>query len=315
MNNFWMDKCHIDGFRYDCVPNYWDGPTGVGYANLVYETYKLAVSRGRGESLIQCAEQLEDPKGVVWTSYSNCTWQNETLSASQAVAQGDLGRLYDLGLRLGLDGYPEQVTHNTDTLEKSAFQYLENHDHSRFLAEFGIVRGDDPLFDKADRSKWYKVQPFLIALMAAKGIPLLWQGQELGADNVVPERGFARIGVLRPMPWELFYDEYGRGILQLVRKLTRVRRDSAELQTGDYFFYNDWDKYQSHGVLLFSRSTITHSSLIALNFTDNDTTVPFVFSRAGSYTERLHGNDNFSVARGEEHSLTIPSNYGRIWRV
>jgi maltooligosyltrehalose trehalohydrolase len=315
VNNFWMDKCHVDGFRYDCVPNYWDGPTGVGYANLVYETYKLAAARGRGESLIQCAEQLEDPKGVVWTSYSNCTWQNDTLNAAQSVAHGDRGRLYDLGLRLGLDGYPEQVTQNTDTLEKSAFQYLENHDHSRFLAEFGIVRGDDPLFDKADRSKWYKVQPFLIALMTAKGIPLLWQGQELGADNVVPERGYARIGLLRPMPWELFYDDYGRGILSLVRKLTRVRRENTELQTGDYFFYNDWDTYQSHGALLFSRSTVARFSLIALNLTDNDVTVPFVFPRAGSYTEKLHGNDNFSVARGEERSLTIPGNYGRIWRV
>ena len=315
VNDFWMDKCHIDGFRYDCVPNYWDGPTGVGYANLVYETYKLAASRGRAESLIQCAEQLEDPTGVVWTTYSNATWQNDTLNAAQAVAHGDRGRLYDLGLRLGLDGYPNQVTQNVDTLEKSAFQYLENHDHSRFLAEFGIVHGDDPLFDKADRSQWYKVQPFLIALLTAKGIPLLWQGQELGADNVVPERGYARIGLLRPMPWELFYDDYGRGILRLVRKLTRVRRENPELQTGDYFFFNDWDKYQSRGVLLFSRSTNNGFSLIALNFTGDEATVPFMFSRAGSYIERLHGQDNFTVSRGEERPVTIPGNYGRIWKV
>ena len=58
----------------------------------------------------------------------------------------------------------------------------------------------------------------MIALLAAKGIPMLWQGQEFGADNVVPERGFARIGVMRPMPWELFYDDYGQGVLRLLRR-------------------------------------------------------------------------------------------------
>ena len=25
---------------YDYVPGYWDGPVGVGFANLVYETYQ-----------------------------------------------------------------------------------------------------------------------------------------------------------------------------------------------------------------------------------------------------------------------------------
>ena len=41
-NHHWLEVYHVDGFRYDCVPNYWDGPLGVGYASLVYETYQLA---------------------------------------------------------------------------------------------------------------------------------------------------------------------------------------------------------------------------------------------------------------------------------
>lgn len=317
VNHYCLEKYHVDGFRYDCVPNYWDGPVGVGYANLVYETHGLI--RGNGPvghwqrffngadfTLIQCAEQLEDPKGVVWQTYTNCSWQNETLDAANSVARGDRGRLYDFGMRLGLDGYPDS---------KSAFQYLENHDHSRFLTNFGIVRGDEPLFDKADRSKWYKVQPYLIALFTGKGIPLLWQGQELAADNVIPERGFARIGVMRPMPWELFYDEEGRSVLTLVRKLTRLRRGNPEFQMGDYYFYNDWDRYQSQGLLLFSRRSGSRFSLVALNFTDADVTVPFVFPQSGAYVEMLHGSDNFSVQSGELRWLGIPGNYGRIWTV
>jgi len=26
-NHRWLDCYHVDGFRYDCVPNYWDGCT------------------------------------------------------------------------------------------------------------------------------------------------------------------------------------------------------------------------------------------------------------------------------------------------
>jgi 1,4-alpha-glucan branching enzyme len=324
VNQFWLDACHVDGFRYDCVPNYWDGPTGDGYANLVYRTYQAV--RGQGAAghwqrfwtgpeftLIQCAEQLEDPKGVVQTTYSSTTWQNETLNAARAVAGRNRGKLYDLGMSLGLQGYPETVQHNHDTLPKNAFQYIESHDHSRFLANFGVIAGDDRLFDKADRSQWYKIQPYLIALFTARGIPMLWQGQELGADNVVPDRGFARIGVLRPMAWELFYDEYGRGVLALVRRLTRLRVAHPQFQSGAHHFHNDWDRYQSKGALLFSRWDTQHLSLVALNFSEQDVSVPFTFDRSGPCVELLHGQDNFDVTAEQERWLNVPRNYGRIW--
>ena len=42
VNHHWLEVYHVDGFRYDCVPNYWDGPLGVGYASLVHDTYQLA---------------------------------------------------------------------------------------------------------------------------------------------------------------------------------------------------------------------------------------------------------------------------------
>src|SRR5262249_2054484 len=75
VNQHWLDTYHVDGFRYDCVPNYWDGPTGVGYANLVWNTRQLVKSNAGNSywkrffqnadlSLVQCAEQLEDPVGV-----------------------------------------------------------------------------------------------------------------------------------------------------------------------------------------------------------------------------------------------------------
>jgi maltooligosyltrehalose trehalohydrolase len=205
VNHHWLDVYHVDGFRYDCVPNYWDGPLGVGYASLVFETYQLAKSKlaqadpawrrfdggpGKPLNLVQMAEQLEDPQGVLRTTYSNSTWQNSTFDAGRSVARGDRGRLFDLGLQLGLFGYPEQETTNGEVIPKTALQYIENHDHERFLCNFGTYNPDEagnPLFQEGDRGRWFMLQPYLIAVLMSKGIPMLWQGEEL-AENYFHSR-------------------------------------------------------------------------------------------------------------------------------
>lgn len=301
VNQHWLATYHVDGFRYDCVPNYWDGPTGVGYANLVWNTRQLTSN----PNLVQCAEQLEDPVGVLYESASNCTWQNGTLDTANSVAQGNWSSLTDFGFRLGLDGYPA---------EKSALQYLENHDHSRFLCNFGLVHRDyNDLFNEGDRSLWYKAQPYLIALAAAKGIPMLWQGQEFGSNAVVPDSGLGRVMMFRPVRWDYFYDEVGRSLVKLVRALLGIRRDGAQFRSGDHYFFNDWMRYQSKGLLVFSRSDAQRHSVVALNFSGVDQRAPLTLARAGNYREELHGLDNFAAGAGEERWLEIPGNYGRIW--
>ncbi|AGY57683.1 alpha-amylase family glycosyl hydrolase [Gloeobacter kilaueensis] len=325
VNYHWLDCYHVDGFRYDCVPNYYEGATDSGYANLTYSTYELIKAKQTAWQrffdsqadirCIQCAEQLEGPIDILYKTYSNCTWQNETLGAAQAVAGGDRGRLYDLGMQLGLSGYPAQVSVNGETIEKTALQYIENHDHSRFVCNFGIVRrdgGDE--FREGNRGLWYKVQPYLIGLLAAKGIPLLWQGQEFAENYYVPDSGLGRVLLLRPVRWDYFYDPIGKKTIALVRKLLTLRRSLPQLRSGGYYFYNDFGLYQSKGLLLFSRSDDSHFSLIALNFGDSDQSVDFWFTESGSYREELHGEANLTgVAAGSPCAITIPSNYGRIW--
>lgn len=327
VNHYWLDRYHVDGFRYDCVPNYWDGPAGQGYAGLVFETYRTVeremqspghwrrFSEEDGEMrLIQCAEHLPDPQGILWTTYSNSTWQNQTLDAARWAAQGDRRALTELGLRFGLEGYPGTVTHNGEAVPKAALQYIENHDHSRFVCNFRTIPGDNELLQQGDRSLWYRVQPYLIGLLTAKGIPMLWQGQELGENYWLPGSGTGRVMVWRPVRWDYFYDDIGRSVLGLVRKLLGLRREREQFRRGDHFFYNDWNLYQSRGVLLFSRRLGDAFSLVALNFGDEDQTVPFRFPLAGHYREELHGGDNLSgVSTDAQVPLTIPSHYGRIW--
>src|SRR5262249_44951651 len=47
VNAYWMEEYHVDGFRYDYVPGYYDGPTGQGYAGLVFDTYRLSLPQPR----------------------------------------------------------------------------------------------------------------------------------------------------------------------------------------------------------------------------------------------------------------------------
>ena len=333
VNHHWLEVYHVDGFRYDCVPNYWDGPLGVGYASLVYETYQLAKSKiaqsqpfwnrfdaGAGSPimLIQCAEQLEGPEEVLRTTYSNSTWQNHTFDAAKAVARGDRGRLADLGLSLGLFGYPEEENTNGERIPKTALQYIENHDHERFICNFGINNADEagnPLFAEGDRSRWYMLQPYLIAILMCKGQPMLWQGQEFGENYFLPEFGAGRVALLRALRWDLFYDSPGQGLVRLVRKLLGIRRNRPQLRRGAYYFFSDWNRYLSKGILLFARYNAPAYTLVAINIGDTDQTVPFWFPIGGNYVEELHGgalNLNGIVSL-QETALAVPSHYGRIW--
>lgn len=332
-NHHWLEVYHIDGFRYDCVPNYWDGPMGVGYASLVYETHQLTKANiaagrpywsrfdagaGKPLTLVQMAEQLEAPEDVLRSTYSNCTWQNGTHGAARAVAHGDHGRLADLGLQLGLFGYPDRETVNGDDIPKTALQYVENHDHERFLCNFGTSNPDEagnPLFAEGDRTLWYMLQPYLIGLLMSKGIPMLWQGEEFAENYFLPDFGMGRVSLLRPMRWDFFYDESGRPIVSLIRRLLRIRRERDHIRQGTYFFFNDWDRYQQFGVLLFARYAGAQYTLVAVNFSDTDRTIPFWFPMAGDYVEELHGGalDLRNVLSLRQVDLDIPSHYGRIW--
>ena len=325
VNYHWLDCYHVDGFRYDCVPNYWDGPLGMGYANLTYETYQIVKAK-QGEAshwqrffhngditLIQCAEQLEGPVEILEKTYSNCTWQNETLGAAQGVAHSAQSDLVNLGLRLGNIGYPEDVICNNDDIKKAGLQYIENHDHSRFICNFRTLFPGNELLGEGDRTLWYKVQPYLIGLLTAKGIPMLWQGQEFCENYYIPDQGMGRVLLFRPVRWDYFYDSIGKAFIALVRKLIKLRRN-PQFRYGDHFFYNHYDRYQSKNVMLFSRTYGSQFSLVALNFGDQDQKVPFNFPSTGDYREELHGIDNLkNIVTGVETWLSVPSNYGRIW--
>jgi 1,4-alpha-glucan branching enzyme len=110
------------------------------------------------------------------------------------------GAIENFGHWLGTLGYVEYANQNGEVFAKLPLQYIENHDYSRFICEFGLSQRDwNPLFGEGNRANWYGLQPYLIALLTAKGIPMLWQGREFGENYFVPDSGLGRVLLLRPV--------------------------------------------------------------------------------------------------------------------
>ena len=333
VNQFWLDTFHVDGFRFDDVPEYWDGPTGAGYANLVFTTFQYVKAKAGATdhyqrffdaagniNLIQIAEYLPDPPDILYGSYSTGTWQDGTLGAAASCAAGTPGAIEQLGLQLGLNGYPTSVTVNGDALPKTALQYIENHDHQRFICNFGTIGvdndPDDVLLQQGDRDdNWPKVQPYLIALMTAKGTPLLSEGQEFCENYWIPANGYGRVMLYRPVRWNYFYDNDGKPIIRLLRKLTKIRRGGTQFSDGQHFFYNDYNNFNSKGLLAFSRQVGNTFSLVVVNFTNQEQTTSFAsFPTSGNYVEEIEGGQNLNgVVAGAAQTISVPSNYGCIW--
>jgi 1,4-alpha-glucan branching enzyme len=205
------------------------------------------------------------------------------------------------------------------------FQYVETHDHSQLIA---FAQGDPNAPGFSDRDRFYKVQPFAIALYTAQGVPMLWQGQEIAESWTLPSGGRTRIGIRRDVHWEYFYDTEGSTLVNLYRRLGTLRRRYRSLRSRDSYYY-----YQNvnlvAGAVAYRRRAAPEGTqpeeiaMVFLNFSDNTVALSVPFPSAARYRELL--DDGFRLAAGEPsleidvaaagdvHSVTIPSNYGQVF--
>jgi len=95
-----------------------------------------------------------DYQAYAW-SVEEAAWQNWTRDCALPVAsrEGDPRgeAIRELGFKLGAGGFPRSVDLNGDARDKAPFQYIENHDHARFVNLFG--RRGDGLWESGDREE------------------------------------------------------------------------------------------------------------------------------------------------------------------
>lgn len=328
----WLDEFHVDGFRYDNVPGFYFGPTGVGYAGLAFSTYKhsqsIARFKGPGFSrLIQCAEALNMPQQILKETYSSSTWQDGLLSKVRDMA---FYKYVDNKYANLLDPSTSDYPANKDASDAgdkpfptAPFQYIESHDHSRFIASFGLDPTNTGELKFGNRDLYYKTQAYAIAMMTAAGVPMLFQGQEFAENYVIPDDGNGRIGIRRGVHWEYFYDENGQPLVKLYRRLGKLRAAIPALRSRQFFYFNTLSLL-ADGVIIYSRTAPaaggqpSQVAVIAVNFSEIDRTVSVPLPQAGVYTEMLNAPNRpapltfTAAAVNSQVSLVVKSNYGVI---
>src|SRR5207237_9934120 len=90
-------------------------------------------------------------------------------------------------LDTGFSGYPNSKTVNNAAgapvdMPVAPFQYLESHDHSQLFV-FAGTQGDG-FFPPGDRSRFYKLQPYTIALYTLEGVPMLCKARSLRTTTI-----------------------------------------------------------------------------------------------------------------------------------
>ena len=328
----WLTEYHVDGFRYDNVPGFYDGPTGVGYAKLAFETYRFSrsIPRFHGDQysrLIQVAEYLDDPRKILRETFSRSTWQDELLNKSRDMA---VWRYADDNFAHLLDpsftGYPETKDASPagdHEFTVAPLQYLETHDHSRLIASFGLESTNPNDLPMGQRDNFFLLQPFAVALYTCRGVPMLYQGQEFAENYGLTESGTTRVGIRRGVHFEYFYDDNGQPLVVLYRRLAKLRREVRALRSRDFFYYNDMSRPRD-GVLVYKRHAAASDGqpeqtvIVLLNFSAVEATVSVPAPAAGVYRELLDAPHRttpleVSATLGERIDFRVPSHYGQVF--
>jgi 1,4-alpha-glucan branching enzyme len=334
VNHYWLEQYHVDGFRYDYVPGFYDGDPTKKYGSLVFDTYQDSLTIPRFQTaagysrLIQVAEDLNDPQSILRQTYTNATWQNDLLNKAEDTLRwhavdDDFCHILDPRFR----GYPATQTMNGQQVPVAPFQYLNSHDHSFLIRYVDHSRDDDDtaVAASADRSQSYRLQPYVIALYTCQGIPMLWEGQEFGDNYVLPPSGDLRIHFRRAMDWRFFYDEQGQGLIRLHRTLGRLRRENRALRSRESFYFNQQSRPAGGVVAYHRRAAATPDApeqlaMVVLNFSATTQEISVPFASKGAYHESIDadpagvGPVTINVQNdGDLGKILVPSNYGYIY--
>ncbi len=334
VNHYWLDRFHVDGFRYDYVPGFYDGDPTKKYGSLVYATYQDSLTMPRFQTaagysgLIQVAEDLDDPQGILRQTYTNATWQNDLLNKAEdtlrfEAVDDDLCHILDPFFR----GYPNTQSMDGKDVPVAPFQYINSHDHSFLIRYIDHSRDDDNTAQAAyaDRSQSYRLQPYVIALYTCQGVPMLWEGQEFGDNYVLPPSGDLRIHFRRTMEWRYFYDAQGQALIRLHRILGRLRRGNRALRSRETFYYKAQSR-PGDGVVAYHRRAPAAAdqpeqiAMVVLNFSAATKDISVPFPKQGTYRESIDANPNgvgplaLAIAHdGDVAPLRVPANYGCIY--
>jgi len=318
---YWLDTFKIDGIRFDNSINYYIAGNLSGLPKLLGDVQNYLMQQNEQNFTLMLEHLALNAPLVTDSTGANSYWDNE---------------LYEQGFSSLWSGQisPQLLNalNNKRYLAapgKVPTMYLSNHDHSHVTWQAG-ARGN------VGSLRWYRTQPYVIALYTSTAVPLVQNGQEFGEDHWIPENdeGTGRRVVPRALQWKYANDSIGKKLLQLYTKLAAIRTTYEILRIGA-FEPNYWEEWQTQfnpdglgidcakQVMIYCRSGLDTGTnqqqifIIVLNFSDTDQPVSVRFPQNGVWIDLLSNYTGGLVwhpqIQNNQLNFTVGSNWGHIF--
>jgi hypothetical protein len=262
------------------------------------------------------------------------TWDYQVIQDSNKIqptsAWFDLFRSYPFGIFTGyavtghVDSQYMRVLNAARDFDSPICPtiYIENHDHGTVTCRLG------------SRDRWYKAQPYMIALATCSGTLLIHNGQEWGQvedlwedDSNAPAQ-FKRVQS-RPLRWAEFGDAIGQTLEDRYRFLMNLRLQHKGFRSPN-FYPNDydwnWHNFSPEGygideqrqVIIYHRWGNTEDGrlerfMVVLNFSDVTQYLDIPLSTNGQWTDLLNGNAVVITQDYHLHNYPVSSNWGCVF--
>jgi 1,4-alpha-glucan branching enzyme len=280
---FWIQEYHIDGIRYDAakqISNYdfmrW----------IVDETKQIAGPKpfiNIAERIPETAEITNDdgPMDSCWhTSFYH------TMVDLLCEGQYDAERLKDVlaPQRQGFMGAANIVN------------YLSNHDQDRLMVKLGN-------HDIFGQDAFRRLSLGTALIMTCVGIPMIWMGEEFGEykpKTVDPAK----------LDWSLLKNDANSSLLELVRGLIALRKQTHALFTNNINFFHDDPESQ---VLAYVRWNSEGSRVAVVANCSGSYLADYTvknFPQSGTWHEWVHDYD--VTVDGAELTLDLPEYEAKV---
>jgi 1,4-alpha-glucan branching enzyme len=313
---YWADKFGLDGLRFDETSGFRrpDKPT-LGLPAIIRDLKAHLGASDGGKDFSLILEDTWDYQAINTTNVvcaSNCWFDMMRARPADYLAPwGHLATPWVRVLNSGKDFAPG----------KGPVMYLENHDHMTVT------------FVAGGRDRWYRVQPYMIALYTCPGAVMVNNGQEFGRSEYLPEDDShlpadQKRVIPRPLRWAESDDAVGQLVRERYTRLARIRREHPGLRTANFYpdYYDEnWTHFSpdGYGMDVDKQVVIYHRwgpaadggverFLVVLNFSGDDQYVDVPFSTNGAWQDLL-GGGQVQVADYRVRNFRVSSNWGNIF--
>ncbi|CAF0747120.1 unnamed protein product [Adineta steineri] len=280
---YWIGEFHFDGLRFDAAKQ-------MDNYDILYELDQVARNAARpGQPFTTQAEHMPETLNIIKANGgpTDTCW---SLSFMNNIDEA-LADKFDLDKMKYIIGTPNLIN------------YTACHDNKRLLARLNerLSGFDDEIFRRMKLAA--------IILTTSAGIPLIWQGDEIGEAISVDETDENKTKIKRPMHWNLLKNKRNRNLFNTFKYLFAFRHKTDNLRNGEIdFCYENTDDH----VLVYRRGV----NIIILCYFSNEKrlnyTIENISTKPNTIWIDILTNEYFIVNDRNTLVLTLNSYDGRI---